>query len=157
MSFCCLLLCPWRRANNSLLRARRGLCNWLIIIDAMLLTGEPSQFGWITFSEKSLKPIQEGFSKNILLQNFGSQPPLPSILQLSVEPPVLPPCDDELEHSNCGAPLALPVLRVRVQPLQHVKSLDCIEQLDLETCVDQATERSDLHSKTVPSCSNHWR
>ena len=37
--------------------------------------------------------------------------------------PVLAAGDDHLEHSDGGAPLALPVLGIRVQPLEHIKSL----------------------------------
>ena len=37
--------------------------------------------------------------------------------------PVLAAGDDHLEHSDGGAPLALPVLGIRVEPLEHIKSL----------------------------------
>ena len=43
--------------------------------------------------------------------------------------PLLPPRDDHLEEADGGAPLPLPVLGVRVQPLQHVERLGGVVEL----------------------------
>ena len=43
--------------------------------------------------------------------------------------PLLPPRDDHLKEADRGSPFALPVLGVRVQPLEHVKRLGRVVEL----------------------------